>query len=83
MLHTKMSRITRTDKTVFAAVDLSLSSLSPEDKLTIDLAAGELASKVKGMGLPTAKEVLYQIGRLLSREETNNSTIRKRRDTYV
>lgn len=50
-----------------AAVKESFDSLSPYDQMVIEHCADDLKAQIRNMGQGTAKEVLYQVGRILAK----------------
>lgn len=63
----KMKKPIRSDGILAAAVKESFDSLSPNDKIIIEEAADDLKAQIRNMGQGTAKEVLYQVGRILAK----------------
>lgn len=61
----------RSDALLSAAVKESFGSLSPDDKIIIEEAADDLKNQIRNMGQGTAREILYQVGRLLNSSLTS------------
>lgn len=58
------------------AIERRLGQLSPADQLLIIECAVILKDDIRNMGLTTAKEVLYQVGRLMAQAKNDDGVTR-------